>query len=212
MCRAYKDVADNPPGPGFRRIVIFLSHEKKPRFTWAPVSQTFAGFYPENERYYEDIDMNDVTELAGNHEPKAAYTCKNAWTGERLDRTLKVVFDGNFNGNYEERNQAAFAATQSMDDMEWRGPIIAFCGTLGGGDHGLDFDSLHDMDMESYSHLVGFLIGYRNKTTQHAARVGPKVECVKIACEGDRNNDMPSRQIVRVPRSHPVFVGQGTSS
>jgi hypothetical protein len=82
---------------------------------------------------------------------------------------------------------------------------------LGGGDHGFDMISLQDMDMEAYSHLVGFLISYRNETTQHAARLGSKVKCVKVSCEGDRNSGMPAHQVVRVPCSHPIFVGEGTS-
>jgi hypothetical protein len=106
------------PGAGVRRIVVFLPDEKKPRFTWAPVSQSIAGVYPENERYCEDIDMNDVTDLASEkHSLTAAYTCKNAWTGEHLDRTIKVVFDENASAKYEDKNQAVLAATQGMDDM-----------------------------------------------------------------------------------------------
>ena len=95
----------------------------------------------------------------------------HAWTGDNLDRTIKVVFDDNASANYESRNQAVLAATQGMDDVGWRGTVIAFCGMLGGGDHGFDFASLHDMDMEAYSHLIGFLISYRNKTPQHVARL-----------------------------------------
>ena len=212
VCRSFKDVAATAPGAGVRRIIVFLPDEKKPRFTWAPVSQSIGGVYPENERYSEDIDMNDVTDLAGEkHALTAAYTCKNAWTGDALERTIKIVFDENASANYESRNQAVLAATQGMDDMGWRGPVVACCGTLGGGDHGFDIASLHDMDMEAYSHLVGFLIGYRNKTPQRVARLGSKVNCVKVACEGDRDNDMPAHQIVRVPRSHPVFVGEVVS-
>jgi hypothetical protein len=75
-----------------------------------------------------------------------------------------------------------------------------------------NFSNLHDMDKEAYSHLVSFLISYRNKTTQHAARLGSKIKCAKVFCEGDCNSDMPAHQIVRVPRSHPIFVGKGTSS
>ena len=79
VCRSFKDVAATASGTGVRRIVVFLPEEKKPRFTWAPVSQSIAGVYPENERYHEDIDINDVTDLAGEkHALTAAYTCKNA--------------------------------------------------------------------------------------------------------------------------------------
>jgi hypothetical protein len=140
VCRSFKDIPATTPGVGVRRIVVFLPNEKKQRLTWAPVNQSIAGVYPENEWYSEDIDVNDVNELAGEeHALAAAYTCKNAWTGEHLDRTIKVVFDENASASYENKNQAVLTATQGMNDMGWRGPVIASCGTLGGGEYGFEF-------------------------------------------------------------------------
>ena len=212
LCRTYENFTQPPATPGMRRIVVFLPDEKVPRFTWVPVSIRIGGRYHENERRSEDVEMVDVVDIMEGQVYKAEYTCKNAWTGEPLSRTIKVVFDENFSANYESKNQAVQAATQGMDDVGWRGPIIAFCGSLGGGEYGLDLEKVYDMDMETYSHVVGFLIGYRNKTTEHAARIGPKVECVKVACKGDRELGAPSHQVVRVPRSHPIFVGEGALS
>lgn len=212
LCRTYGNFTQRPSTPDLRRIVVFLPNEKAPRFTWAPVSIGVAGCYPENERYSEDIDMNDIIEVDAQQSFTPAYTCKNAWTGSPLSRTIKIMFDENSGTNYQHKNQAMQAATQGMDDMGWRGPMIAFCGSLGGGDCGLDFDKVYDMDMQDYSFVVGFLIGYRNRTAQQAARVGPKVECVKVHCKGDRELGLLSHQIVRVPRSHPIFVGEGALS
>lgn len=212
LCRTYDSFTQRPSTSGMCRIVVLLPDEKIPRLTWAPLSLSIAGRNRENERYSEDIDMNDIIEVTAQQSFRAAYTCKNAWTGDPLSRTIKVVFDDNFIANYENKNQAVQAATQGMDDVGWRGPIIAFCGSLGGGDCGLDLEKVYDMDMQDYSYLVGFLIGYRNKTAQQAARIGPKVECVKVACKGDREVGLPFHQVVRVPRSHPIFVGEGAMS
>jgi hypothetical protein len=43
-------------------------------------------------------------------------------------------------------------------------------------------------------------------------RKGAKADCVKIACDGDHSTGVPSYQLVRIPRSHPVFFHQRRSS
>lgn len=77
----------------------------------------------------------------------------------------------------------------------------------------MDIVTIRDMDMQAYSHTVSFFMNYYNETAMHALRKGPKVECVKVACDGDRRVlDAPNYEAVQVPRSHPIFDGKGTAS
>jgi hypothetical protein len=66
------------------------------------------------------------------------------------------------------------------------------------------------MDMLTYAHLTAYLTFYCNDDFNLLK--GPKVPCVKVACDGDRERGVPSHQSVLVPRSHPVFLGKGAVS
>jgi hypothetical protein len=123
------------------------------------------------------------------------------------------MYDDNFKVHYADRNQAVVSATRGMDVVGWSGPIIAYCGTLGGEAwNEYDIVRLHDMDMRAYSHLVSFLTSHYNRIPEQKVRTGPKVSCVKVACQGDIETGLPSHQVVSVPRTHPIFMGEGASS
>jgi hypothetical protein len=82
---------------------------------------------------------------------------------------------------------------------------------LGGDFDALDIVKIHDMDMRAYSHLVAYLIGHCNETPKQKMRRGPKVQCVKVADSVEREN-FPVYQQVRVPPTHPLFLGQSVLS
>ncbi|KAM0724187.1 hypothetical protein Q7P37_000069 [Cladosporium fusiforme] len=185
LCSTFKDFSDDKrPSPAMRRIVVFLPDEKKPRFMWAPAQRHFAGA----AGFYQDISTSsvlaDTKQLGG-----ASHVYNNIWTGN------------------------VYTATADLCELSWRGPIFAYCGRLHGGDYEeLEVTSVHDMDMRTYADLVAFLIDYHNDTKEHALRKGPKVMGVKVSCDGDRRFGAPQFQDVRVPRSHPIFYGNGSLS
>jgi hypothetical protein len=186
------------------RIVVFLPDENKPRFMWAPTVG----------HVLKDRDA------IGHHGSSINYcraTRTNAWTGEDLGYHVLISYDDNFIGNHKERNSAIVTSTQGMDSVGWCGPMTAHCRPHKDGrpnveDMGPDVGKLIHMDLQAFSHLVSFLIDHENQTFMHAMRKRPKLNCVKVACKGDRDNGMPSHHIVRVPRSHPIFCGQASVS
>ncbi|GAB7335189.1 hypothetical protein MBLNU13_g07614t1 [Cladosporium sp. NU13] len=213
LCKPFKDFAQPAPSANMRRIVVFLPDEKKPRFMWAPVKRHYSGYSLDGRPLapWENIDKASVTDTE--HPMKPADTDINAWTGQPLGYTIQVQFDDDFQAHYSERNQAVVSATMGMDALGWRGPIIAYCGTLRGGDHDAqDIVELHDMDTRAYSHLVAYLVNHWNGTPEQKLRRGPKVKCVKVACKGEIEKGLPSHQVVSVPRSHPIFNGGGAPS
>ena len=128
-----------------------------------------------------------------------------------------VHYDDNFIGSYKERNRAVASSTQGMDAVGWCGPMAVHCRPCSNSlfdEPGMepDMGKLTHMNLQAFSHIVGYLINLENDTFQDMMQKGPKVNCVKVACKGDRDNAMPSHQIVRVPRSHPVFSGAGAIS
>jgi hypothetical protein len=210
LCKILKDFT-HPPSPNMRRVIAFLPDEKKPRFAWAPVRSNFAGVDDEGKiKSYETIDETHITQVEQNS--MAHDTDRNAWTGEPLGYAIGVLFDDNFNANYADRNKAVTAATQGMDELGWRGPLIAYRGKRRGGDFdALDIVKIHDMDMRAYSHLIAYLIDHCNETPKQRMRRGQKVQCVKVADSVERENS-PIYQQVGVSPSHPMFLGQSVLS
>ena len=101
-------------------------------------------------------------------------------------------------------NEAIANATDHRATYPWRGPIVAFCGRP---DTGPDADivEVYDMDMEAYSHVIAHLIDYENNSTAYLSSVGPKVQGVKVLCDGELRMDMGERfRSVQVPRCHPM--------
>lgn len=113
-------------------------------------------------------------------------------------------------------NKAAGALIPKISHkFNFHGPVFAFCGRLGSflGDPEYKYEIVqaHDMDMRTYADLMAYLTYYCT-SGGFASLKGPKVSCVKVACEGERKAGVLSHQTVRVPRTHPIFIGQGVSS
>lgn len=215
LCKSFKDFAQPAPSANMRRVVVFLPGEKKPRFMWAPIRRIVGG--PDDHRDgeilrdLEEFEKSSVIDVE--HVMRPTYTTKNAWTGQPLGYAIEVLYDDNFKAHYPDRNQAVASAPLGMDVVGWRGPIVAYCGTLGEENFNkFDVVKFHDMDTRACSHLVAFLISHYNRTLEQEMRKGPKVRCVKVACKGDLEKGLPSHQVVSVPRSHPIFNGGGASS
>lgn len=208
LCKSFKDFAQPAPAANMRRIVVFLPDEKKPRFMWAPVRRNYSGCDLKGKPLapWEDIDKTSVIDVEHLMGPRDTTT--NAWTGQPLGYAIQILFDDDFKANYSDRNQAVVSATKGMDEAAWRGPIIACCGTLRGGDfNAADIVKIHDMDTRAYSHLVAYLIDHWNHTDEQVVRKSPKVECVKVADSVDRETSKIYQKIL-LPPSHPMFWGQ----
>ncbi|RMZ10690.1 hypothetical protein D0862_03157 [Hortaea werneckii] len=102
-------------------------------------------------------------------------------------------------------NEAIANATDHRATYPWRGPIVAFCGRPDTGPEA-DIVEVYDMDMEAYSHVIAHLIDYENNCTAYLSSVGPKVQGVKVLCDGELRMDMGERfRSAEVPRCHPMI-------
>jgi hypothetical protein len=203
LCSTFKDFTQRPSADKCR-VVAFLPGEAKPRFMWATVV---------NKRYYLTIDASSLFPTVDGYEAKMMIH-HNAWTDVDHDYELQVYFAGRAQDYYPGQNKAVITATDKLSKFDFKGPLFAFCGRLGGSledsEYKYDVVQAYDMDMLTYAKLVAYLTYYYNDGFDLLK--GPKVPCVKVACDGDREKGMPSHQAVRVPRSHPVFLGKGLSS
>jgi hypothetical protein len=205
LCSTFKDFTQRP-SPNKRRIIAFLPGETKPRFIWA----TAVG-----DLYYHTIDAMSIFPTEEPYHEKITIH-HNAWTNTGLGYRIKMCFIGYARDHYPGPNKAVVTATDqlSLSGFGFPGPVFAYCGRL--GDSWSDAETEHesvtsdDMDMRTYAHLVAYLTYYWNEGFEILQ--GPKVACVKVACNGDRKNGVPSHQIVHVPRSHPLFLGKGVLS
>lgn len=200
LCESFKDFAQPPPSPDMVRIIIFHPDEKEPRFAWAPTSGPNVKDAGLLDRYGDQMDYFRSTN-------------KNAWTGEDLGYHVFIHYDDNFIGSYKGRNPAIVSSTQGMDYVEWSGPMTVHCRPSMDSRPGrTDTAKLIHMNLQAFAHVVGYLIVRENDSFMRWVQERPKVNCVKVACKGDRDNGVPSHQLVRVPRSHPVFQhGHGGS-
>jgi len=203
LCKTFKDF-QHRPSPDMRRVVAFLPGESKPRFMWVAEKQ--------NDGVYADFDMEDLTDVGPLAFIKPVQTSTNAWTGKKLSQAIQVFYDDTFVLKYKEKNQAILNATQGMAGLGWRRPVVVCCGEDANSPYEKYLTRLNDMDLETYAHVVGFLVNFDNQPPKQTACKGPKVNCVRVACKGDQENGMPSHQVVSVPRSHPIFMGRGASS
>jgi hypothetical protein len=204
LCKSFREFNQPPPSPDMVRIVVFLPEERKPRFMWVHTSGPI-------------LKDRDAIGHHGNSINYCRATRTNAWTGEDLGYHVLIRYDDNFHGNYEERNRAVVTSTQGMDSVGWCGPMTVHCRPHKDGrpnvpDLGPEMGKLIHMNLQAFSHAVSFLIDHENGTFMHAMRKRPKLDCVKVACKGDRDSGAPSHQIVRVPRSHPIFSGRASVS
>lgn len=108
--------------------------------------------------------------------------------------------------NYSNENKAVITATGNKCGISWRGPVIAFCGRLSGQ----NIRRVRDMDMRTYADLVDWLTDYYDELEGAERRVGPKVDCVKVSCNGDVRFGAERLQAVKVPRSNPIFYLGGS--
>lgn len=134
--------------------------------------------------------MNTLTSSAFSN-PRPLYKAQpqeaNPWTNNALGYGLEILYDDNFNQNYDKDNKAVVAATKGANTFSWRGPIFAHCGQRRGDQvHKSDIVDVRDMSMLGYAHVVANLMDYYNNDHRHARRKGPKVFCVKVACNSDR--------------------------
>jgi len=145
----------------------------------------------------------------------------NAWTDTYLDYEMNIYFTKRAQDCYPYPNLTVNKAgggllRKTSDGFNFHGPVFAFCGRLGDflGDPEYKYEVVqaHDMDMRTYADLMSYIAYYCNSKDRFVSLKGPKVTCVKVACDGERKNGVASHQAVQVPRSHPIFLGKGVSS
>lgn len=202
LCKSLKEFQTRP-APEMRRVVYFPPDKPKPEFRWLPVKKYFGELSIPNEI----AQTVDADELMEGHIAKPRYITCNDIVGTKTDLTIEFVFDDDFMVNYDKTNKAALTATNRQMCFGWRGPLVACCGHVTTQPLSLDLVKIEDMDMNTYSDLIAYLIDFNNKFPTNMLRKGPKVPAVKLHCDGEREEKgLPFAQAVSIPRTHPVFT------
>jgi hypothetical protein len=71
---------------------------------------------------------------------------------------------------------------------------------------------LLDMDMRAYSHATGLMVGYGNFTFGQRFSTGPKAQGIEMACGRQGHKSTEAHKVVHLPRTHPLFRGEGLLS
>lgn len=133
------------------------------------------------------------------------------WTGAELGYVIQVWYDDDFLQMYQYGDKALLAATQGLDPMTWRGPMMACCASRSTKGVMTGDVKMLDMDSRAYSHLTSFMVSHYNTTNMHAFNRGPKVQCVEMA-GGQGGEITEAHRLVHMPRTYSMFQGQSALS
>lgn len=190
-----------------RRVIFFPPTATKPEFHWLPVRD----IGDEETGSTETVDHKQLLVDRG----VFWYTAECAWNNlidAPLDKAIALQYDEMFLLNCSAANTAVLAATNHKVGNVWRGPMLAYCGKREA--RGIEIVKVEDMDMNSYSDLVAFLIDYHaNAATGihsdeevRANRRGSKIQGVRSNCVGDQKlNTSPYVEKALIPGIHPIF-------
>ncbi|KAK5138599.1 hypothetical protein LTR08_000187 [Meristemomyces frigidus] len=199
LCKTFNNFQQRPAA-NMRRIIYFPVNGTKPEFMWRPLKPD------DRSREFEDgrFDRVDMDEHMNKCVFKKSFTIQiNAMNDKPLDYTMVLYYDDDFMDKFPHPNEAITAAANGKLAFLWGGPLYAVCGN---GYDTMDIRSMKDMGMATFADLVAFLQEYRNESVEHNLRKGPKIQAVKMTCQGERRlrGGVVCQQVM-VPATHPIF-------
>ncbi|KAK5118778.1 hypothetical protein LTR85_007984 [Meristemomyces frigidus] len=198
LCSTFKTPeVQQRPADGMCRVLFFPKDDDKPRVIWLKVVDDYFGLKP---------DMDDIMD-GRTYRPEEID--ENPLTGVKLDHRIHLCYVDDF-ASYGKINMAVVETANRMC-KPWMGPILAYCGKVSEDEEGNDFvGEMMDMDMTDYSTVSQYFIAARRDFAERAKVVGPKVQAVKVLCDGEREaNDCLRLQPFTAPRFHPQFHTEG---
>lgn len=206
LCSTFKTVPDSErPSERMRRVIFFPPDSNKPVFVWKEAID-----HPGFQKPMMTPEMGTVY-------PSSSAIEENTITEQVFERgfRIQISFDDEFLRNYTSENNAIKTATSSLTQIEWRGPVFAHCGYFDPNSATQDTIKVTDMGMKEYSHVIAYLHhAYNNTNTKpHAALKGPKIQAVKVFCDGEMQATGNRRfKAVKMPRYHPLLRAHGDIS
>ncbi|KAK5710326.1 Zinc finger MYND domain-containing protein 10 [Elasticomyces elasticus] len=182
-----------PPNQGMVRAIYFPPLGSKPQFLWLQVEQVASA---------GDIGLKYEARI-GRRLPDRKVIKQNAITDAFLEQHLNICYDASL---FTVNSSVVKAMGDSSRKTVLRGPILAFCGreSIAEADGTNNTNQLRDMGMEAYSHIMAYLICSSESDAGSVAIRGPKVQAVKVLCNGALKGDEKARfQAVALPRMHP---------
>ncbi|KAK5700718.1 hypothetical protein LTR97_005235 [Elasticomyces elasticus] len=182
-----------PPFQGMVRAIYFSLLGNKPQFLWLQVGQVASA---------GDIGLKHE-ERVGRRLPDRKVIKQNAITDAFLAQHINLCYDARL---FTVNSSVIKAMSDSSRKTGLRGPILAFCGgeSIAAADGTNNTNSLRDMAMEAYSHIMAYLICSSESDAGSVAIRGPKVQAIKVLYNGALKGDEKARfQAVALPRMHP---------
>ncbi|KAK5729027.1 hypothetical protein LTR15_002168 [Elasticomyces elasticus] len=182
-----------PPSQGMVRAIYFPLLGNKPQFLWLQVGQVASA---------GDIGLK-YEERVGCRLPDRKVIKQNAITDAFLEQHINLCYDARL---FTVNSSVVKAMSDSSRKTGLRGPILAFCGvqSIAAADGTNNTNSLRDMGMEAYSHIMAYLICSSESDAGSVAIRGPKVQAIKVLCNGALKGAEKARfQAVALPRMHP---------
>lgn len=179
LCRSFSDFRV-PPGPLFRRAILFPVHEKKPKFVWVEVIRKVERFGDESEddASGDEFELPKMGDLLGARDPRPSWPQAgrnivpegvaplegelhfqvNVLQNRALDHTIEVVFRDGFLIDGSFPNESVARVTKGAHAHAWAGPIVVF------RKKGIDGDTAFydDMSLADFRHAVDYFVTYYN--------------------------------------------------
>jgi hypothetical protein len=212
VCKLFKAFTTPRPAPDMRRVIVFLTQNKTPQFEWVRARELAGG---------EHIHPRDLFKHPESVSWRPIETRRNGWTNMNIGYSMQVWHDDGFLGKFPP-NLSLLGATLGLDAAGWCGPMMVCCesfpetqSSLFVNENDREGVEVLDMDTLAFSHLASFLIDHSNDTLEHLFCMGPKVQGIEMACGlGPKSTEAhtEAHKVVRLPRTHPFFQGQGVLS
>ena len=209
LCSQYSTHTDRPD-PCYKRAILFLPGELKPKFIWVECnSYGVPGYTYESPQVQQHLGGK-----LGSYDALPDYIRirHNTLRDRNLSNTLEVICRDSFLIDGSSVNSSVVKATQGAMRHSWKGPILAM------KKQGLSIDPpvYLDVDMQDYRDVVDYFISYGTSESVGHEDVGgwdrnhdwkgKMTRGVKINCEGDQKYCGTARfTAVDVPAGHPVF-------
>ncbi|CAM6122071.1 unnamed protein product [Calypogeia fissa] len=200
LCRSFSDFR-TPPGPTFKRAILFPVSEKTPKFIWLKILRE----YDEEDGYAYDSPQLKGLLGAGDPISSRVYVQKNILRNRTLDNTIVVACRDAFLIDGSLPNQSIRHATRGEHAHRWAGPMVVF--QLVGLDNSDPRSLCCDITLADFRHAVDHFKSYNNENcTSRGLRGVREVKGVKISCKADQELLGVEKYIqASVEDSHEVF-------
>ncbi|KAK4889679.1 hypothetical protein LTR27_011571 [Elasticomyces elasticus] len=195
VCKAFNNMKEAPADGTVR--VLHFPVEGKPEFRCLKLKKTAT---------LVELDYEKTT---GDLLPTVSVIDHNAISGAPIESPFHI----RYSDKTAPINKSILKATDGLSEKKWRGPVLVYFDPeeLAQGSEDVSLTEGRHIDMQAYAHAIAWFSCSGERIT--SALKGPKVEAVKVLCNGALSAGEKARfKSVRLPRLHSSVRSKGLVS